>query len=192
MPESTQSSHGVSEMIRALNGETRDTILERLVPIIYDELHKQAHNFLRRERGNRTLQTTELINEAYLKLRDQKNLRLESRTHFFAIASNLMREILVDYARKKHRQKRGGQDSDLPLDEAMCVKAEGKDHNLVALDEALSRLEILDPQQARIVELKYFGGLSIEETADVLGISAATVKRDWSVAKIWLFNELSH
>jgi len=166
------------------------TNLEDLIPIVYAELHRQAHNFLRREYNNRTLQTTELINEAYLKLRGQKNLHFESRTHFFAIAANLMRQILVDHARKKHRLKRGGPKSDLPLDDALHVEVDGKDLNLSDLDDALQRLEKMDPQQARIVELKYFGGLSIQETAKIVGISPATVKRDWNIARVWLFNEL--
>lgn len=165
--------------------------LEELIPVVYAELHRQAHNYLRREYNNRTLQTTELINEAYLKLRGQKDLRFENRSHFFAIAANLMRQILVDHARKKHRQKRGGHQSDLPLDEALQVQGDGVDLDLVDLDDALARLEKADPQQARIVELKYFGGLSIEETAKVIGISPATVKRDWNLARVWLFNELS-
>ena len=164
--------------------------LEELIPIVYAEPHRQAHNFLRREYGNRTLQTTELINEAYLKLRGQKNLHFESRTHFFAIAANLMRQILVDHARRKHRLKRGGPQTDLPLDDALQVQVDGKDLSLADLDDALQRLEKMDPQQARIVELKYFGGLSIEETAKIVGISPATVKRDWNIARIWLFNEL--
>jgi RNA polymerase sigma-70 factor (ECF subfamily) len=165
--------------------------LEDLIPVVYAELHRQAHNYLRREYKNRTLQTTELINEAYIRLRGQKDLRFESRTHFFAIASNLMRQILVDHARRKHRLKRGGVKSDLALDDALHVAADGVDINLVELDDALARLEKMDAQQARIVELKYFGGLSIQETAEILGISPATVKRDWNLARIWLFNELS-
>jgi len=165
--------------------------LEELIPIVYAELHRRAHNYLRREYKNRTLQTTELINEAYLKLRAQKNLRFESRTHFFAIASNLMRQILVDHARSKYRLKRGGVQSDLPLDDALHVGTSDATLNLVDLDDALRRLEKMDAQQARIVELKYFGGLSIQETAKIVGISPATVKRDWNLARIWLFNELS-
>ena len=165
--------------------------LEELIPIVYAELHRRAHNYLRREYKNRTLQTTELINEAYLKLRAQKNLRFESRTHFFAIASNLMRQILVDHARSKYRLKRGGVQSDLPLDDALHVGTSDANLNLVDLDDALRRLEKMDAQQARIVELKYFGGLSIQETAKIVGISPATVKRDWNLARIWLFNELS-
>lgn len=165
--------------------------LEDLIPVVYAELHRQAHNYLRREYKNRTLQTTELINEAYLRLGAQKDLRFESRTHFFAIASNLMRQILVDHARKKHRLKRGGVQSDLPLDDALHVGVDDMNLNLVDLDDALQRLEKMDSQQARIVELKYFGGLSIQETAEIIGVSPATVKRDWNLARIWLFNELS-
>ncbi|MDQ3063835.1 MAG: ECF-type sigma factor, partial [Acidobacteriota bacterium] len=122
---------------------------------------------------------------------EQKNVRFESRTHFFAIAANLMREILVDHARTKHRLKRGGVKSDLPLEEAMLVAADQKDFDLVALDEALTRLGKMDEQQARIVELKFFADLTLQETADVLGISTATVKRDWTVAKAWLHRELT-
>jgi RNA polymerase sigma-70 factor (ECF subfamily) len=176
---------------RSLFSEGRDAGLEEIIPAVYAELHRQAHNYLRREYNNRTLQTTELINEAYLKLRGQTGLRFESRTHFFAIASNLMRQILVDHARRKHRQKRGGVKSDLALEDALHVEAGGMDLDLVDLDSALKRLEKMDPQQARIVELKYFGGLSIQETAEIIGVSPATVKRDWNLARIWLFNELS-
>src|SRR5260221_237603 len=127
--------------------------LEDLIPVVYAELHRQAHNYLRREYKNRTLQTTELINEAYLRLGAQKDLRFESRTHFFAIASNLMRQILVDHARKKHRLKRGGVQSDLPLDDALQVGVDDMNLDLVDLDDALQRLEKMDSQQARIVEL---------------------------------------
>ncbi|MGH9819811.1 MAG: sigma-70 family RNA polymerase sigma factor [Pyrinomonadaceae bacterium] len=165
--------------------------LEELIPIVYAELHRQAHNFLRREHNNQTLQTTELINEAYLRLRGQKNLHFESRSHFFAVASNLMRQILVDRARKKHRLKRGGLINDVPLEDAMHLSTETVEIDLVGLDDALKRLENMDPQQARIVELKYFGGLSIQETAEIVGISPATVKRDWNIARAWLLNELS-
>ena len=172
-------------------GSKIDGGLEDLIPVVYAELHRQAHNYLRREYNNRTLQTTELIHEAYIKLRGQKDLHIESRGHFFAIASNLMREILVDYARKKHRLKRGGVKSDLSLEKALHVAAEGTDIDLVDLDAALKRLEKMDPRQAKIVELKYFGGLNIQETAGVVGISPATVKREWNLARIWLFNELS-
>lgn len=192
MPEeTTHSSREITEMLRAWSEAGERQALDALLPLVYDELHRQAHRFLRRERKNHSLQTTALINEAYLKLIEQKNARFESRTHFFAIAANLMRQILVDHARTKHRLKRGGMKSDLPLEEALLVAAEEKDFDLVALDEALTRLARLDAQQARVVELKFFADLTLQETADVLGISTATVKRDWTVAKAWLHHELT-
>lgn len=191
MPETTHSSKEITEMLRDWSEQRRGEILEAIVPFVYEELHRQAHRYLRRERKNHTLQTTALINEAYLKLIEQKNVRFESRTHFFAIAANLMREILVDHARTKHRLKRGGVKSDLPLEEAMLVAADEKDFDLIALDEALTRLGKIDEQQARIVELKFFADLTLQETADVLGISTATVKRDWTMAKVWLHRELT-
>ncbi len=178
-------------MLHDWSEQRRDEILDAIVPFVYEELHRQAHRYLRRERKNHTLQTTALINEAYLKLIEQKNVRFESRTHFFAIAANLMRQILVDHARTKHRLKRGGVKSDLPLEEAMLVAADEKDFDLIALDEALTRLGKIDEQQARIVELKFFADLTLQETADVLGISTATVKRDWTMAKVWLHRELT-
>jgi len=190
MPKATHSSKEITAMLHDWSEQRRDEILDAIVPFVYEELHRQAHRYLRRERKNHTLQTTALINEAYLKLIEQKNVRFESRTHFFAIAANLMRQILVDHARTKHRLKRGGLKSDLPLEEALLVAADEKDFDLIALDEALTRLGKMDEQQARIVELKFFGDLTLQETADVLGISTATVKRDWTVAKVWLHHEL--
>jgi len=165
-------------------------ILDELLPLVYEELHRQASRYLRHERANHTLQTTALINEAYLKLIDQK-VDWESRTHFFAIAAQAMRRILVDYAKNRHRAKRGGNDVKLPLEEALQVAAEEeKSMDLVALDEALTRLAEIDPKQARVVELRYFSGLSLEKTAEALHISRATAARDWSVAKAWLLREL--
>jgi len=180
----------ITEILTAWREGSREA-LHLLLPVVYDELRRQAHRYLRRERQNHTLQTTALIHEAYLRLTEQRNVRLESRTHFFAVAANLMRQILVDYARERHRLKRGGKADNLPLDEAFLVIADESDIDLLALDEALTRLSEMDFQQARIVELKFFSGLSIEETADALGISPATVKRDWNVAKAWLKHELS-
>ena len=191
MPKATHSSKEITAMLHDWSEQRRDEILDAIVPFVYEELHRQAHRYLRRERKNHTLQTTALINEAYLKLIEQKNVRFESRTHFFAIAANLMRQILVDHARTKHRLKRGGVKSDLPLEEALLVAADEKDFDLIALDEALTRLGKMDEQQARIVELKFFGDLTLQETADVLGISTATVKRDWTMAKVWLHRELT-
>jgi RNA polymerase sigma factor (TIGR02999 family) len=180
----------ITEILTAWREGSREA-LHLLLPVVYDELRRQAHRYLRRERQNHTLQTTALIHEAYLRLTEQRNVRFESRTHFFAVAANLMRQILVDYARERHRLKRGGKADNLPLDEAFLVIADESDIDLLALDEALTRLSEMDFQQARIVELRFFGGLSIEETADALAISPATVKRDWNVAKAWLKHELS-
>src|SRR4051812_6841142 len=151
----------ITEMLQAWS-EGNGEILEELMPIVYEELHKQAARFLRRERREHTLQATALIHEAYLKLISQREVNWESRTHFFAIAANLMRRILVDYARTKHRDKRGGDDIKLSLNEAVLVAQKEKSIDLMALDEALTRLEKIDPQQARVVELRYFGGMTLE------------------------------
>jgi RNA polymerase sigma factor (TIGR02999 family) len=191
MPDSTHSSKGITEMLVAWSEGRGEEVANALLPLVYDELHRQAHRYLRRERQNHTLQTSALINEAYLKLVEQRNVQFESRTHFFAIAANLMRQILIDYAKTKHRLKRGGVKTDLPLEEAMLIAGEEKNFDLIGLDEALSRLAEFDPQQARVVELKFFGGLSSEETAEVLKISPSTVKRDWALAKAWLYQELA-
>lgn len=165
--------------------------LNRLMPVVYDELRRQAARYLRRERPGHTLQTTSLIHEAYLKLVDQKHVRWQNRAHFFAVSAQLMRRILVDYARGRGRAKRGGPAPQLSLEEAFMVGAEASGVNLLELDEALSRLAILDERQSRLVELRYFSGLSIEETAEVLGVSPATVKNDWNSAKAWLHREMS-
>lgn len=165
--------------------------LDNLMPLVYDELHRQASRYLRKERQGHTLQTTALINEAYLKLIDQRNVNWESRTHFYAIAAQAMRRILVDYAKATHRKKRGGNDVKLPLEEAMLVAADENPVDLIALDEALNKLAERDKQQARVVELRYFSGLSLEETAEAMHISRATVASDWSMAKVWLYRELT-
>ena len=164
--------------------------LDKLIPIVYEELRRQAARYLQRERPGHTLQTTALIHEAYLRLIDQKNVQWQNRAHFFGIAAQLMRRILVDHARSRQAAKRGGSDIKLPLEEAMIV-AERREVNLVALDEALDRLAAIDPQQSRVVELRFFSGLSVEETAEVLGVSTRTIKRDWNVAKAWLWREIS-
>lgn len=164
--------------------------LDKIMPLVYDELHRQAARFLRKERQGHTLQTTALINEAYLKLIQQHSVKWESRTHFFAIAANAMRRILVDYARTTHRKKRGGDDLRLPLDEAMMIPGKENSVDLIALDEALGKLAERDERQARVVELRYFSGLSLEETAEALHISRATVATDWNMAKVWLYREL--
>ena len=180
----------ITEMLRAW-GEGNGEILDELMPIVYDELHKQAARFLRHERREHTLQATALIHEAYLKLISQRDVNWESRTHFFAISANLMRRILVDYARTKHRDKRGGDAIKLSLNEAILVAEKEKSIDLMALDEALTRLEQIDDQQARVVELRYFGGMTLEETADELKVSRTTVANDWNRAKAWLHRELT-
>lgn len=164
--------------------------LDALLPLVYEELRNQAARYLRRERVGHTLQTTALIHEAYLKLVDQKNVHWQNRAHFFGIAAQLMRRILVDHARSKKRAKRGGSDIRVSFNEANML-GQAKDLDIVALDEALERLAAIDEQQSRIVELRFFSGLTVEETAAVLSISPATVKRDWSMAKAWLHRELT-
>ena len=190
LQEPEKSSPDITKILKAWNDGRREA-LDEIVPHVYDELRRQARRYLRRERGNHTLQTTALVNEAYLKLIDQRSVEWQNRAHFFGIAASLMRRILVDYARTKHRHKRGGAADDLPLDEAILIKAEDNDLDLLALDEALNRLAEIDGQQARIVELRYFSGLSIEETAEVMSISIATVKRNWNMARAWLHRELT-
>jgi RNA polymerase sigma factor (TIGR02999 family) len=169
------------------NGETQ--ALDRLVPQIQRELRKLAASYLRKERPDHTLQPTALVNEAFLKLIDQRAVRWQNRAHFFGIAAQAMRRILVDHARAHAAGKRGDGVRALPLDEAMMIGG-AIDIDLLALDEALTRLAVIDPQQSRIVELRFFGGLTMEETAEVLHISSATVGREWRMAKAWLFAEI--
>lgn len=180
----------ITQMLGELSDGKKEA-WDNLLPLVYDELHRQAARCLRKERQGHTLQTTALINEAYLKLIDQRTVNWQNRAHFFGIAAQAMRRILVDYARRRHRAKRGGIGEDLPLEEAALVESEEKSVDLVALDEALTRLAEFDERQAQIVELRYFSGLSIEETAEVLRISPATVKSDWNVAKAWLRHEIA-
>jgi len=165
--------------------------LNQLMPLVYDELRKLASSYLRRERVDHTLQPTALVNEAYLRLIDQTNVQWQNRAQFFGIAANLMRQILVDHARQHNAEKRGGADRHrLSLTHA-DLKPEQPEIDLLALNEALEELARLDTKQARIVELKFFGGLTIEETAEVMGISHATIERDWKMARAWLRRELS-
>ena len=161
---------------------------EQLVPIVYEELRRLAHHYMRGERVGHTLQTTALVNEVYLRLAGIDAIQWRDRAHFFAMAATLMRRVLVDYARQRGRGKRGAGVSVVALDENAAAPQPSID--VVALDEALERLSSADPQQGRIVELRFFAGLSVEETAGALGISPATVKRDWATAKLWLYNEL--
>ncbi|HEY0461373.1 MAG TPA: sigma-70 family RNA polymerase sigma factor [Pyrinomonadaceae bacterium] len=186
--KSSDKSNQITEMLRDWSSGKKEA-LDALLPLVYDELHRQAARYLRRERIGHTLQTTALINEAYLKLIDQRDVNWQNRAHFFGIAAQAMRRILVDYARQRHSEKRGGGEN-LPLEEiALAISAE-RSVDLVALDEALTQLAKLDERQSRIVELRYFGGLSIEETAETLHISPATVKNDWRTAKAWLFRKM--
>jgi RNA polymerase sigma factor (TIGR02999 family) len=166
-------------------GNGNQQALEKLVPLIYDELRRMAHNCLYRERPSHTLQTTALVHEAYLKLIDQRDARWQNRAHFFAIAAQAMRRILVDSARRHTALKRGGSAENLSLDEAAGISLE-PDPILLPLDEALNELAEVDPQQSRIVELRFFGGLTIEETAEVLQLSIDTIKREWAMARAWL------
>jgi RNA polymerase sigma factor (TIGR02999 family) len=168
----------------------RQDALEPLLAEIYGELRKLAASYIRRERPNHTLQATALVNEAFMKLVDQRAVHWQNRAHFFGIAAQLMRRILVDYARAQGAAKRGSGQAPLSLNEEL-VGTPGSDLDVLALDEALTRLSIMDTQQARVVELRYFGGLTVDETALVLGISPATVGREWTLAKAWLYAELS-
>lgn len=163
---------------------------DALIPLVYDELRRVAYNYLRRENGANTLQPTALVNEAYLKLIDISNVSWRDRAHFFAVASNVMRHILVDRARARHAEKRGGGVQTIILDDAVSF-SQKTEIDLLALDEALEKLAALDERQARIVEIRFFGGLSVEETADVLELSTRTIKREWSFAKAWLHKTLS-
>jgi RNA polymerase sigma factor (TIGR02999 family) len=168
----------------------QEQALERLVPQIHGELRRLAASYLRRERQDHTLQPTALVNEAFLKLIDQRAVKWQNRAHFFGIAAQAMRRILVDHARARAAGKRGDGVRHLPLDEAINIGAT-RDVDLLALDEALTRLAALDPQQSRVVELRFFGGLTMEETAEVMHISPATVGREWRMAKAWLLAEIS-
>jgi len=164
--------------------------LDQLTPLVYDELRKMARTYLRRERSDHTLQATALVHEAYLRLIDQHSVSWQNRAHFFGIASQMMRRILVNHALARAAEKRGGGAEKLSLDETVSFPNQ-REIDLIALDEALKELERLDPQQTRVVELRFFGGLSIEETAEALRISPATVKREWSTARLWLRRQLA-
>jgi RNA polymerase sigma-70 factor, ECF subfamily len=186
--ERTSPEGEVGTLLQAWSDGDR-TALDKLTPIVYKELHRLARYYLRGERAGHSLQTTALVNEAYLRLADYKRMRWENRAHFFAVSAQLMRRILVDHARR-HNQKRGGGVPHLSLEETAVVGV-GRDEDLVALDDALEALARLDPRKARVVELRFFGGLSVEETAEVLKISAVTVMRDWTTARAWLYREMT-
>ena len=184
----TPSPQEVTQLLLAWS-QGDQAALDQLIPLVHAELHRLAHRCMDRERAGHTLQTTALVNEAYLRLIDSSQVRWQNRAHFFAVAAQLMRRILVDFARSRHNLKRGGAAQRVSLDEALLLPQES-DPDLIALDEALDALAALDPRQARAVELRFFGGLSVEQTAEVLQVSPETVARDWRVAKAWLLREL--
>jgi RNA polymerase sigma factor (TIGR02999 family) len=182
------SQQEVTELLRRWS-QGDDAALAELTPLIYEELRRLAHHHMGGQRPNHTLQTTALVNEAYLRLADQTNPRWQNRAHFFAVAARAMRQILVSYGRSQRSQKRGGGALKVELDEAAIVSPE-QSKEIVDLHEALERLTTLDSRKAQVVELKYFGGLSYDEIAEVLEISHVTVRRDWEFAKLWLYTEL--
>jgi RNA polymerase sigma factor (TIGR02999 family) len=185
-----QPPEGVTQLLIDW-GRGDQAALDKLMPLVYAELRRLAGNYLRRERAGHTLQPTALVNEAYMRLVDQRSARWQNRAQFFGVAAQLMRRILVDHARLHQAQKRGGTEQRrMSLADVDRMSA-GPDLDLLALNEALDELEVLDPQQSRIVELKFFGGLSIEETSEVLNIGHATVERDWKMARAWLRNKLT-
>lgn len=179
----------ITELLLKWRGGDQSALNE-LMPMVYDELRRLARQFMRRERAGHTLQTTALVNEAYLRMVNSSQVEWNDRAHFFAIAAQLMRRVLVDEARKRSYQKRGGQFTHIELDEAL-MPAQERRFDLLALDEALDRLAQFAPRKSRVVEMRFFGGLSINETGAVLGVSNDIVKREWRTAKLWLLNELS-
>lgn len=183
-----QSSHDVTQLLRDWSSGNEQAA-ERLMPLVYDELRRLARDYLRRERPDHTLQPTALVNEAYLKLIDQTRVDWQNRHHFFGIAAQMMRRVLVDHARTRASEKRGGSQQKLSLDDMNVAGAE-RAAELVALDEALEKLSKIFPRKGRVVELRFFGGFSVDETAEILGVSDKTVMREWESAKLWLYREL--
>jgi RNA polymerase sigma factor (TIGR02999 family) len=192
MVRNGRSSSDVTRLLNDWRGGNREA-LDHLMPLVYTELHSLAARYLSRERRNVTLQPTALVNEAYLKLSGQRAVDWQNRAHFFGIAAQVMRRILVDRARHEHRRKRGGDVAKVQFEgiDAAAPDAGVEIADLIALDRALSQLEAMDPQQGRIVELRFFGGLTVEETAEVMQLSTGTIKRDWAVARAWLYRELA-
>jgi RNA polymerase sigma factor (TIGR02999 family) len=181
------ASQSVSELLAQWRAGDEES-LHRLLSLVYSELRRLAHNYLRKERPDHTLQSAALVHEAYLRLMKQQPMHFENRAHFFAVSAQLMRQILVEYARRRKAAKRDP-GYKLTLDESL-VPARTRSVDLIVLDDALNGLAKVDPRQCRIVELRFFGGLSIEETSQVLGVSPATVKREWNTAKLWLYNQI--
>ena len=186
----TPSPHEVTQLLKDWSNGNQ-AALDELTPLVYEELHRLAHQYMKRENPGHVLQTSGLVNEAYLRLVDQKRVQWENRAHFFGIAAQLMRRILVDYARKRDNTRRGGGEVHVPLDEAM-IAAHEQAVGLLALHEALQHLTTIDSRQSELVELRFFGGLTIEETAEVLKVSPGTVMREWTFAKAWLQREMSN
>ncbi|HKR60729.1 MAG TPA: sigma-70 family RNA polymerase sigma factor [Pyrinomonadaceae bacterium] len=185
----TPSPQEVTQLLVAWGNGDR-AARDELMPLVYDELRRLAHRYMGRERPDHTLQTSALVNEAFIRLIDQKDVRWQNRAHFFGIAAQMMRRILVDHARKRGFAKRGGDQHAVPLEEVMIVSPQ-RAAEVVALDDALNSLAELDPRKSQIIELRFFGGLSIEETAEVLGVSPGTVMRDWTFARAWLRREIT-
>lgn len=184
-----KTSNEITELLIDWSRGEKDA-LEQLMPLVYQELHQIARRHLRRESPERTLQTTALVHEAYLKLVDQTRANWQNRAQFFGVAANIMRRILIDHARKRVRSKRGGGAVKISLDDGAIDVSDERADELIALDEALQKLSAQDAEKARLVELRYFGGLSIEETAEVLDVSTATVVRQWRIVKAWLYKEI--
>lgn len=191
MTDKARPASEITERLRNLSDNQQGDSADALLKLVYDELRRQAHRYLQKERIGHTLQTTALVHEAYLRLVEQKSVAWESRSHFYAIAATMMRRILIDYAKTKHRVRRGGVHSDLPLENALTIRISETDFDLLALDEALNRLAAKETQLAKVVELRFFSGLDVVETAEVLGLSESTIKRDWQMAKAWLHRELT-
>ena len=189
MTSSSSSPERVTQLLVAWSKGDRSA-LNALTPLVHDELRRLAHHYMNRERPGHSLQTTALVNEAYLKLIDQKLVEFHSRAQFFALAATLMRHILVDHARTRHALKHGGAGVRISFEEALLVSAH-RDEDLVELDQALTRLAEIDERKSKVVELRFFGGLTVDETAEALGVSAVTVMREWKMAKAWLFNVLN-
>ena len=188
MEEPSVSPHRVTQLLQQWS-QGDNAALTELTPLVYEELHRIAHHFMEGQRPNHTLQTTALVNEAYLRLADQSDPNWKSRAHFFAVAARAMRQILVSYARSDRAQKRGGGGAKIELDEAAIISPE-QSKEIVDLHEAIERLGTLDSRKAQVVELKYFGGLNYDEIAEVLKIARITVRRDWEFARLWLYTEL--
>ena len=185
----SEAEKPITQILSEIKGGNQKA-LDELLPLVYDELRRLANSYLKNERSNHTLQPTALVHETYLRMLGQKEIAWENRAHFFGVSARLMREILIEYARAKNRLKRGGEfKTQIALDESVSFSG-AKDFDVVSIDEALSRLEKLDTRQARIVEMKFFAGMTIEEIAEVSGISAATVKREWATAKLLLYKIL--